>query len=36
MESNIRAHVLLNFLNSLQKRDKYSASLVFYLFSSTH
>ena len=35
IESNIRAPVLLNLLNSLQKEIKCSASLAFYLFSPT-
>ena len=34
-KSNIRAPVLLNLLNSYEKEIKCSASLAFYLFSST-
>ena len=34
IESNIRALVLLNLLNSLRKKEiKWSAILAFYLFS---
>ena len=35
IESNIRAPVLLNLLNSLQKTIKCSQSLAFHHFSST-
>ena len=33
VESNIRAPVLLNLLNSLRKKDKMLDKLSFYLFS---
>ena len=33
--SNIRAYVLLNLINLLQKEMKYSASLTFYLLTLT-
>ena len=34
-ESNIRAPVILNLLNSLRKRDKMSSKSAFDLFSLT-